>query len=114
MKSIIKSFVAAIVFLLASHNASATGYWSEIETVYVIYPTATSVLVRLDASTTSHPNSNQCEHAHYYIMDNNSPRFKEQYQLLLTSLASDKRVRIWSTECFGSYALLKYVQTFRS
>ena len=112
MKRIIKSAAIGIVLLLASHKALAVGEWSGIETIYQIYSTATNVLVRLD-DVALHKNSNNCTHASYYIMDPASERFKEQYQLLLTALASDKRVRLWSTECLGNYPMIKYIQIFR-
>ena len=113
MKQIIRSAAIGIVLLLASHKASAAGEWSAIDTIKDIYPTATNVLLRLD-QVASHVNSNGCTYSHYYIMDPTIDRFKEQYQLLLTALASGKRVRFWSTECHGNYPMVKYIQIFRS
>ena len=113
MKQIIKSAVIGIVLLLASHNASAAGEWSGIDTISDIYPTATNILVRLN-QTSSHINSNGCASSTFYILDPTIDRFKEQYQLLLTALAADKRVRLYSTECLGNFPLIRLIQIFRS
>ena len=112
MKTMIKKAICTTVILasfLLSVQASAT--WTGQQSLHRVYASSGTISVQT-APSSAHINPGGCAASSNYALDPNGLLFKEKYQMLLTALASNRKVSLDISGCQGSYPKLANVIIF--